>query len=165
MLYHRRKYKKENKLLFGMVFSDQLLQACGQEFRDRVPHSFDFKKRFYVCAIYRRDISGRIYLAYLMTQPCMHFRKEYWVVVLYNTSVLIKAAIFTAGSNNNSKNGVNRKKFASQNWKSYYVLNLRRQSPRDFAQLPHLLLSITDGLFLRWYISTNYYWQQDGSSN
>jgi hypothetical protein len=31
-----------------MVFSDQLLQACGQEFRDRVPHSFDFKKRFYV---------------------------------------------------------------------------------------------------------------------
>ena len=55
-----------------------------------------------------RNLSTKYFghLPYLMIQPCMYNRKEYKVVVLNNTAVY-KAAIST-GSQNKSKNGVNR---------------------------------------------------------
>jgi hypothetical protein len=78
------------------------------------------------------------HLPYLMIQPCMYNRKEYKVVVLNNTAVY-KAGIST-GSNNKSKNGVNRKFGELKDLLQFAQTALERlRSNAPFA--------ITDGLF------------------
>ena len=77
-------------------------------------------------------------LPYLMIQPCMYNRKEYKIVVLNNTAVY-KAGIST-GSNNRSKNGIN-KAFAEEE----ELLQFAQTALERFrAAAP---FAITDGLF------------------